>query len=100
MAKEAADAKSALLESVANLKTSAANSLDIRQWARRYPLRTAGAAVLAGFVAAALLKKGGSPAAKTSNTEPADSHANHEQASPRRRRTSCQRIFDANAFLR
>ena len=82
VAKEAADAKSAPLESVANLKTSAANSLDIRQWARRYPLRTAGAAVLAGFVAAAVLKKGGSPAAKTGDTEPGTSGANREQAPP------------------
>src|SRR5215831_30571 len=61
VAQEAADAKSALLDSVAKLKTSAANSLDIRQWAQRYPLCTAGAAALAGFVAAAVLKGVKSP---------------------------------------
>lgn len=55
VAREAADAKSALLASIHNLKTSAANSLDVRRWAERYPLRTAGAAMIAGFVAAALI---------------------------------------------
>jgi hypothetical protein len=80
--KEAADAKSALLESVANLKTSAANSLDIRQWARRYPLRTAGAAVLAGFVAAAWIKRRPAPQAKNDDAESVDAAANHEQFAP------------------
>jgi hypothetical protein len=51
VAREAADAKSALLASLDNLKTSAVESLDVRRWAERYPLRTAGVAVIAGFVA-------------------------------------------------
>jgi hypothetical protein len=87
VAQEAADAKSALLESVAKLKTSAANSLDIRQWARRYPLRTAGAAVLAGFVAAAWAKGRRASEAKSCDAEPVGPDANRSQAAASERAT-------------
>ena len=57
LAREVADAKAALLDAVAGLKSGAAESLDLRVWARQYPWAALGVAAVAGFAAATLLAK-------------------------------------------
>ena len=53
LAREVADAKAALTESLAGLKLGLTNSADLRQWVKCYPWASLGAATAAGFAAAA-----------------------------------------------
>jgi hypothetical protein len=53
LAREVVDARSALLHALADLKSSAASSTDMRKWVQHYPWAAVGAAVAAGFAAAA-----------------------------------------------
>jgi hypothetical protein len=53
LAREVADAKAALTESLAGLKLGLSNSADVRQWVKHYPWASLGAATAAGFAAAA-----------------------------------------------
>jgi hypothetical protein len=96
VAREAAEAKSALLASIDNLKTSAVNSLDVRRWAQRYPLRTAGAALLAGFALAALARGPRPVVANNDDDSPPDEAAPvHEP----QQATSASEPSSQNAFL-
>ena len=53
LAREVADAKAALTQSLAGLKLGLTNSADLRQWVKCYPWASLGAATAAGFAAAA-----------------------------------------------
>ena len=53
LAREVADARAALTQSLAGLKLGVTNSADIRQWVKYYPWASLGAATAAGFAAAA-----------------------------------------------
>jgi hypothetical protein len=55
LAREVTDAKAALSHSLAQLRLGVANSADLRQWVKHYPWASLGAAVAAGFAAAAAI---------------------------------------------
>lgn len=55
LAREIADAKAALGNSLADLKSSAAASVDLSAWARAYPWPTIAASAAAGFAVAGLV---------------------------------------------
>ncbi len=57
LAREVADAKAALADTVAEIKSSAFESMDLRAWARQYPWAALGVAAVAGFAAATILSK-------------------------------------------
>jgi hypothetical protein len=81
LTREAASAKSALLASVAKLRSSAAQSLDVRRLARCYPLPTVAAAALAGFAAAAIAKRHRERAQGSEDRRPTNSQSEEEDAS-------------------
>ena len=71
LAREIADAKAALSRSLADLKSSAAASVDLAAWARAYPWPTIAASAATGFAVAALImsksKKSATPADSASD---------------------------------
>jgi hypothetical protein len=59
LAREVAEAKTALKRSVADLKSNAKSSLDLSAWARAYPWPAIGAAAATGFALAAMFASRG-----------------------------------------
>jgi hypothetical protein len=53
LTREVTDAKAALSKSLDQLRIGLANSADLRQWVKHYPLASIGAAAATGFAAAA-----------------------------------------------
>ena len=52
LAQQAADAKTAVLRTVADIKATAQEAADVRWWTQQYPWYAVGAAAVLGFVAA------------------------------------------------
>ncbi len=78
LAREVADAKAALVDTVVEIKSSAIESMDLRAWARQYPWAALGVAAVTGFAAATMLSKK-PPAA---DNQPDSSPAPNPAASP------------------
>jgi hypothetical protein len=55
LAREVTEAKAALTHSLTDLKLGLANGADLRQWVKHYPWASLGAALAAGFSAAAVV---------------------------------------------
>jgi len=74
LADQAADARTAMMQTVREMKQTLANATDVRICARQHPWIATGSAVAAGFVAGAVLSSRRSTSATTSPA-PADAGA-------------------------
>jgi hypothetical protein len=105
LAREIEDAKAALSSSLADLRSSAAASVDLSAWARAYPWPTVAASAAAGFAVAALVmsksKKSDVPAESGGDTADVSPHAAGKNATAGRSflRSICFAAFDLAKLL-